>query len=545
MAPNNDDRDGFWDIEKLLPRKKDVPMRPFSTKEKLTELTVSADAPTDKGYDRRLTFIPDADSEAKTLTYTLNGGFIRSVTITRFVDKYDFYGNFRKAALLYYEFKTPKCDFVPFYSYMPQYSQFNSAQKSFYFYFRDCVRRRKYIKTDYSYLYLYVYEILNLPDKISRDEGLELLIDLWRAYRGELPNIDANMSLWVQDYCLVYGLPSPTDKISDFIFDVISVAELREFYLSDVKGLGTDGINAMLACLSDYDWRRGKYAGGEGREVYSKHMLGAMGLLLSRLWHDGLIINTDAEPERLVRSAFRNSLCTHSVKCRLDIEYIPISKATEQRRTVTAAIRYTENKLRALLGVKSRLTVKELPAFAAEIIDSYFESVFARAESERKKAQMPEYERLYDAASTGISFSGADEIERASWTTTARLVDTEEIENGEAEAFECEAVSREQTELAEPDAAIPTVQIADTAADSFGLSPSDAEFVRLVLLGDTEGIGAFCEACGVLADALADKINEAFSDGFGDVIMECNEGELKIIEDYTEDVEEWLTRQMR
>ncbi len=542
MTFDNNEKDDFWDVEKLLPKKKSVPMRPFSTKEKVADVTIEADGAPDTGAEgRRLTVSSESEDGGRRV-YTFDGGFIRSVSITSFVDKYDFYGNFRKAALLYYDFKTPKCDFAPFYSYMPQYSQFNSAQKSFYFYFRDCVRRKKYIRSDYSYLYLYVYEILNLPDKIPAEEGLELLIDLWRGYRHDLPNIDANMSLWVQDYCLVYGLPAPTERISDFIFDVINAAEFKEFYLADVEALGHDGINAMLACLSDYDWRRGKYAGGENKEIYAKHMLGAMGMLLSDLWHSGKIIPSDAASDKLARSAFRNSLCTHSVKCRLEIEYIPISSATELRSTVTAAIRYTENKLRALLGIKSRLAVKDLPSSAAAVIDAYFTSIFARAEAERQRAAMPEYEKLYDAQTTGLSFAGADEIERASWSTTARLVE-------ESEEIASETASETAEDGAPAEAEDTEVRISEPSTaedtDTYGLSEDEMEFIRAVLDSDILKIRSVSERAGALPEAIADRINEAFSDCFGDVIIEsCDEGFI-IIEDYTEDVDEWLTKRMK
>ena len=280
----------------------------------------------------------------------------------QYKDKYDFYGNFRKSALLYYDVKTNKCDFTPFFSYMPQYSQLNSQQKNYYFYWRELVRREKYIKTDYSYFYLFVYEILNLPDIIPANVGLKILIKIWKAYRNELPKIDQNMSLWIQDYCLVHKLKCPVEEISDFIFDVISAAEFKEFYLCDIGRVGNDGISAMIAYLSDYDWRRGKYAEGENREIYTTHVMGAMKKLILELCKSGEIY-TSGECERAVvsRSAFRGSLCTHSVKCKLEIEYFPLNKADDLRKFVTSALKYTENKIRSLMGVKSRLSVKELP----------------------------------------------------------------------------------------------------------------------------------------------------------------------------------------
>ncbi len=529
----SDIKDDYWDIEKLLPRKKKS-LASFSSKEKTVEFTVNGEESRASAQNKITLF--DSKSETQTETYNIENGFIKRVTITRFPDKYDFYGNFRKAALLYYDFKTSKSDFVPFYSYMPQYSQLNSQQKSFYFYWRDSVRKKNYIKTDYSYFYLYVYEILNLPDKIPPNRGIDMLIDLWRAYRRELPNVDAYMALLIQDYCIVYRLESPTGKIFDFIQDVIYNVEFKEFYLSDARNMGDVGIGVMLAHLSDYDWRRGRYAGGENKEVYSKHLLGAMGVLINKLWDNGDIINTEMSTARLTKTAFRNSLCTHSVKCRLDIDYVPLVAADGLRHAVTEAVKYTENKLRALVGAKSRLAVKNLPEEYKNIIDSYFDVIFEKVNRERRRAAVPEYEKLYDKESTELSFDGADEIERISWTTTARLVSECEEQTEELNAFE--EVNSEKNEVF-------GMSETNGARDTYGLSLREIEFIKAVLDSDSERIERIADELNALADTVAEKINEAFSDGFGDVIIEGSAPALEIISDYKEDIEKWLLKIMK
>ncbi len=529
--------DDFWDIDKLLPKKKKI-IAPFSTREKTATVTVEGES--GGNSQTKLTLERPSESSERTVrNYT--DGFVRSVSITRFLDKYDFYGNFRKAALLYYDFKTAKCDFIQFYSFMPQYSQFNSQQKNFYFYWRDCVRRGKYIKTDYSYFYLYIYEILNLPDKIPVEKGLKMLIELWRAYRQEMPRIDANMSLWVQDYCMVYDIPCPMDMIGDFIFDVINAAEFKEFYLSGASVTGIDGVKAMVAYLSDYDWRRGKYAGGESKEAYAGHMISAMGLIVNHLWNGGALVNSINEHAHLSRSAFRNSLCTHSVKCRLDIEYVPLSNATELRAAMTGAVRYTENRLRAMLGVKSRLAIKDLPTEYKKIIDSYFDDLFDKVNRERRKEMTPEYEKLYDAECEEISFAGADEIERASWSTTLRLVTAD----GESEMTE-DVVNVGESALNDLQAEEAATEFVDAQeADTYGLSEKEIAFLSAVSREDRETVKKLADEIGDLADSVAERINEVFSDRFGDVVIEGEGKELRIIEDYKEDIEEWLTNQMK
>ena len=535
MSFDRKDMDDFWDISKLIPKKKPT-LTPFATKAQVADVVISGytEEPKKPSGDARTKLTLDRSAETKE-SYEYSDGLVKRVSITRFVDKFDFYGNFRKAAIVYYDFKTPKCDFVQFYSYLPQYSQFNSAQKNFYFYWRDSVRRGKYIKTDYSYFYLYVYEILNLPDKIPANEALSLLCRLWSAYRKELPNIDKNMALWIQDFCLVYKLPCPTDLIADFIFDAISASDFKEFYLANADITGEDGTGAIIAYLSDYDWRSGKYAGGDNREAYRKHLLGAMGLLIRRLWKRGEILSGSGAVTKISRNAFQNSLCTHSVKCRLEIEYIPLSSASELRKSFTAAVRYTENKLRALISVKSRLAIKDLPDEYKLIIDSYFEDVFAKVNRERAKANEPEYERQYDSVREALSFEGADEIERLSWTTTARLVENSE-EESVFPSFNLEEESTEPVALTE------NQEDNTPSADTYGLTSLEISFLSAILSEDNEKMSKIAREEGSLPDAIVEKINEAFADGFGDVIIEGDAPDYRIIEDYSEEVKEWLLK---
>lgn len=535
---NESERDDFWDIDKLVP-KKSTSLRSFATGPVTVTYDVDREGgaaapsePEESKNERKLTFPRHAPAEntADDESYTPEGNrFIKKVTIKRSSDKYDFYGSFRKAALIYYDYKTQRCDYTPFFSYMPQYSQMSAEQKNYYFYWRSEIRRGKFPKTDYSYLYLFVYEILNLPDKIPAEEGIRMLCSLWRAYRSDLPKIGANFSVWIQDYCLIHRLPCPTDGLRDFMFEAIASSSFKEFYLSDFENAGIDSVSSMLAFLSDYDWKKGKFIEEAVSEVYKKHMLTAMKGLLLHLVHCGELYNTATETAVIKRNAFPNSLCTHSVKCRLEIEYISLAGKEELRVSITAAVRYTENKIRALLGVKSRLAVKELPDKYREIIDAYFVLASDRDERIRAKEQIPEYERLYDAPSEGLSFEGADEIERASWATTQRLVAEED-----ACDFEEEKPEEELSPSINKEAFAP---VASDEADTYGLSSRDIAILSGIISGESD-LG--CD--GLALEAAVERINEAFSDAMGDVVLYHDGERYAIYDDYTEEIGEWLLK---
>lgn len=533
-----DDLDAFWDLDRIMPKKKKLTT--FNTNTTPKEHSIDGDTLPSSETKLTISQIEGGLEQIEERSYVPERkGLIKEVTIVRWIDKYDFYGNFRKAAILYYDYKTDKCDFAPYYSYMPQYSQLTIPQKQYYFYWRDMVRRGKFIKSDYSYLYLFVYEILNLPDKLPPEEGLDMLCKLWREYRNDLPKIDSSFAAWIQDYCLVHELHCPMNQISEFIFDVISASSFKEFYLSEIGIAGDAGTDAMIAYLSDYDFRKCKYRTQENKEAYTKYMLSAMSIVIFALMNREKPVYDSSRGAVIERDAFPRSLCTHAVKCRLKIKYTPLSQDIRLRSIVTMAVRYTENKLRAHLGVKSRLAIKDLPEEYKCLIDGYFNSLTSEKSERIKKENIPKYEALYDAPKEELSISGADKIEQESWQTTARLVGDD--------AFDEDDIVY-----------APVAPLYDATDDSFDESLSDSIGAKSEpeYKCDENTLGlSECEI-SLIADIIEgrncnfslektdmiERVNEAFTEKLGDIIVELDGDEYRVIEDYKEDVELWLSK---
>jgi hypothetical protein len=532
MGKLDDMRDDFWDLDRIMPKKKNNMSR-FNTSTMVKEHKISGDT-IEKHEEQRLTMLDELTKPFEAIEESSyvpeRDGLIKRITIKKFRDRYDFYGNFRKAAIVYWDYKTDKCEFAPFYSYMPQYSQLTTQQKQYYFYFRDMVRRGKFIKSDYSYLYLLVYEILNMPDYLKPEEGVILLCKLWREYRNVLPKIDSYFATWIQDYCLIHKLNCPMEYISEFIFDVISASDFKEFYLSEMGVAGDSGTDALIAYLSDYDWRKCRYRTPENKQIYSKHMIGAMDRMFLSIFGNSKILSVCKEVTTIERDAFPHSLCTHAVKCRLAIEYAPLSRDLRIREIVTMGVRYAENKLRAVLGVKSRLAVKNLPEEYKLAIDSYFDAILEKEARKRRAENLPEYEKLYEAPKEKLSFEGADEIERVSWSTTARLVSEDDV------ALDEKFIKLESEGKAE--SIVMTLEHSDEDCDpveTYGLEKDEIDIVFNVAEGTVfDGDLSMQEK--------VDKINECFADGFGDIIIESNGEKYRIIEDYEEDVKAWLLK---
>ena len=556
------EKDDFWDIDKLLPKKRGT-LSTFMTKDPVTEVTIPVtdigdEGSTDGLYQSEELRIPargvgEIAESPDVRTYSPEWAtLIKQVKVKRIVDKYDFFGNFRKTAEIFYDYNTPKCDFVPFYSYRPQYSHMSAEQRNYYFYWRSELRRTRYLKSDYSYIYLYVFEVLNLPDRIPPEEGIRLICNVWREYRKDFPRLDTYFVPWVNDYCLVYGLPCPSDLIGDFISEAIKFYYFKEFFICRPDSF--EGASArLLSYLSDYDWNKGKYAHGESEPDESKKkevadrfralMEGAMQELLLRAWDSTISKCKEGKTRVIKRVAFPDSLCTHAVKCDLEIEYYMLSENLELRKAITAAVKYTENKIRALLGIKSRLAVKDLPDSYKSYLDRYFEALFKRERLIRERQNTPAYEKLYDAPTEELSFSGADEIERASWTTTMRLVDTADIELIRSEQTVTSESINDTIEESGDEAENTEASREETEqVDLMGLCESDIAYLASKVLDNVE----YTPDKTTPEDTLAERINEAFVDGFvGDCVLEFDGVEYSVIDDYKEDIKEWLLKIMK
>ncbi|HBJ18468.1 MAG TPA: hypothetical protein DDY70_01805, partial [Clostridiales bacterium] len=143
--------------------------------------------------------------------------------------------------------------------------------------------------------------------------------------------------------------------------------------------------------------------------------------------------------------------------------------------------------------------------------------------------------------------TGADEIERASWDTTLRLVDEEEAKElfaTTASPAEREVPAMESEREAPPETApAPTGEISPASDDAhYGLSAAACAFLRGVYEGDDTAVKDAVRASGLLPEGLVDEINEAFSEHFGDIVLEFDGVSATPLEDYREDIEEWLKK---
>ncbi len=592
------DTDGFWDIDDMLPEKKQGKRFSYDTdtveislgehaeqltqpiprrdtrdrKEDITgELKTSAleiarkaladaeikiktasalasgDRKTKQGRERLVRSMAAEktapESEITSNEYTPEGNpLIKKVTVKPWQARYSFYERFHADARRLFPKKGEPCSHVPFFSYTPQYSQLSDEQLKFYLYWRECVRQGEYLFCDYAYILLFIYEIINLPDLIPAREGAELLCKIWRAYRKNYPKLDRIISEWLCDYCLIGQIAPPTEQFFDFYEPTPSGIFLREYYTGYDKSVSDPYAAVLFACASDYNYRRSKFITPENKELFDKHIKGAFLYAFDKLEKSSKgafypIGEKTAVFATARRDAYSGAVCAYNVKRSIEIEYISCSRSVELRFAVTDMIKCAENGVRAMLGIRSRFHTPGLPMPLRNAAEEYFapHKKKAREESPKQKPK-PEYEKLYEAERTELSLDYAKELEEKAWATTNLLVGDEAEGDDGAEPF------TEPTESAEKPrrVAVPEKNAEAHTEESARLFVSALD---AVMIGDSHTFSELAKSKNLLPDTLAEQINDMFFDELSDTVLYDAGDGFRLVPDYTEEVTEWIKRQ--
>lgn len=519
-------------------------------------------------------------------SYTPENSLLRSVGIFRWPSRYNYYERFSADADRYFSRTAQECPFVNFFAYMPQYSAMSQEQFRWYLYWRDNVRHGVFLTTDYSYIFLYIYEIINLPDKIPPEEGLAQLCAVWLAYREKFPRLDRYLGEWLCDYCLVYGLPAPLDTLAPVLPSLIDKLSFKEFYIRYERDADCPFTPSLCDVLSGYNWRQSKYVTPETRPLFEEHfypsVLGALRAAWSAAEPGEFAVSLGLTEVSQTRNAFSGALCTYNAKRRIDVRYLSLSRSYQLRFFLTDLYKMAENGIRAHLGIKSRLSASGVPEPLKSSVRAYFEehlpsqASINRAkneearqaakktrEEERLRAQNEEEERYrhyYEPVSTVLSPEAALRLERQSWENTQLLVpeqdapdgvyqygtaegeqDTDVRERIPGEISTDDAVSAgKEEQMPEKTAEADEAEIPESDDPYvnfiFHLNDIYYEALKHIICGEEQEYRALCASAMMLPDAMADAVNEIAVTYTDDTALDADGSFWKLSDYYANDI---------
>ncbi len=504
-------------------------------------------------------------------TYSPGGALIRTVTVRTWESDTEFYNRFLTDAARSHgtpytgpmDGLTP----VPYTSFVPQYAHMSMAQLEYYRYVRESVRHGRTPPCDFPYILLYIYEIINLPELIPPEEGVRQLAALWLGYREAFPRLDGTLCEWVPDYCLIHGVSLP-ESLDSILPRIVPKAQLKEFYLDRRTGDPAAFARVVIENSSDYDFRNSRYY-PDHRDAYERHIPAAVGAAFEAGAAAGTGIFALDRTYRMTRDSYVGAVAASSVKRRIDLEFVSFTRRAETRGTVTAAVKYAENRLRAVLGVKAKLGTDGVSEEDAARIDAYFLPMLPTKEQIRRKKEdaymPPDYLKNYEAETSGFDPDAAAAIEAESWANTSRLTGEDYGDADPSVPDDADLVPEAEGALSTEDlsAMDPSIKnMEETKVSAAGIAPDvpaapenaekpedpaydqpkeDSATIREGLRAAMDGrYRSFCRERGLYEGDLADRINAVFLDCMGDVVLETDGTRFRFIEDYREDAEEWL-----
>lgn len=524
--------DRFWDIDALIP-----PRRAAHYRSDTEAVEIRSELSGSYKDEPQTHFIPPYTPEQRPKEkrpeeeYFPKDSLIHTVRIFRWKSNYAYYESFLQDARRLHTVTGKECPHIPFFSYVPQYTQMNRSQLEWYLWWRENFRKEIYLSTDYSYLLLYAYEVINLGAEISPKEGQSYLCRLWLHYRDLFHQLDQYLPEWICDYSLLHHLPPPDMLTSPQLYTAMSRCALKEFYVTAAGKSGV--IKGILAFGSNYDFHKSKFCTKENEPLYESVILGALNAVFEKGEEMDLLLgNRTGEHSRMVRDAFSGALCAYSVKRKIALEYTSFTCSHSLRLLVTDVVKYSENHLRSILGIRARLGIYALPSKTKQTLDAYLNTHFPKPKllSQAQREEEAPYQHLYELPRTKLSLGNAKEIEQRSWRTTEKLI---EAFDGEPNTAAEEIPPQTPTVIAEP------ISNEKNKTEDAKLAPSlfapYAEFLLSALNEDWEEQRKACRGAEKMPDAIADAINALAFEELGDVLLEETEWGYGVIEEYRND----------
>ncbi len=430
----------------------------------------------------------------------------------------------------------------PFSMYFPSYQMMDYEQWRTYFSWRTRVRQGEIRRTSFSYVFVYLYELIHHIGVEDSRDGLRRLVQIWEEYREFEPKLDHYMPIWVKDYYITGGfdvpfaslleederlrrLYTPAEQEDFYAFYAPLSAykpEQSRFYTEDTGREMRACFNYLAASLVRYqqeggpDWEKRIFCEQAGniwqpfpKALYDPSCIGGESRTVrfsdtEVYWYDGVRWKSS-----------RNRMCKES-----------------GRRLIGLLFKRVEQFYRQASGYRYRLNVDPGGMLSEE-----------KGFWQRVDGAIQEYYRLSHRKVVTVDPVHLDRIrENALQTQEKLLVEPETYPETEAPA-EGDTPGSEWTSAGEEGAEAPlAVESSPEGGDPwaalvYSFTAAEREAVRLLL--DGAPLNALYDSArrhDQMLEVLVDGLNQKALDAVGDTLVELSDAAV-LYDDYREDLE--------
>ena len=258
---------------------------------------------------------------------------------------------------------------VPFSHYWPTYADMSPEQQRWYFYWRTTLRSGRFLPTDLSYLFVYVYECLNLIGFDTAQTAFDRLVSFWQHYRVLQPKLDQYLIDWMADFLVIHRLPmSPLAWYGQTVTSKIISSDL-DLLIEGWLHTGGDCTllpNPLLYQLAGYSPENSKFYEAHYRQhnldaAYCKGVQ-AVDSYLRQSAGSPLFIHYAPPTKRSIqRPPFAGALHEYGQTPILIAQVRPWQAQEPLATALKAILKQTENVLREQLQFKTKLRGIDLP----------------------------------------------------------------------------------------------------------------------------------------------------------------------------------------
>jgi len=474
-----------------------------------------------------------------------------------------------------------------FFMYYPYYQHMGYEQLRTYFTWRTNARNGEMPQTSVSYVFLYVYELLNNIGLENPCEGLEKLLSVWKTCLEFSPALENYMPQWFKDYHVYYGIKN---NFADFAKEHGLLRYYPTAFLFDDD---FDNSYDIWTGISAYEVTKSKFV-SEGNELLFKDCFRAVLDGIRRLCEDNNFRIEDlfvyGTGRKMPWQPFKQALFLHnriSDDCTVEMpgrEFyycknnrwsvkLPIYFST-QKEFVGYIVKKTEACLRQAVKYKYKLTAEPKARFDSTFGElKRFGDQGVCLEKAIEKS-VSEFHRSLTRTVVTVDHANLARIREEAQGTQEKLIvlddnkecgvwsvecgvafqtDAEPNENAEfgisfkadvepsVSGSASERTSNGAERMPEPAMAerrgVCEDDVRDDDDDGWGalkgaLDAVEIGALEMILRGETD-MKAFSDENGIMLEVLADSINEKAADLIGDSILETGDG-MAIYDEYRE-----------
>lgn len=141
-----------------------------------------------------------------------------------------------------------------FFAYFPYFQLMGYEQLRTYFTWRTQVRKNIINSISLSYVFLYIYELINNIG-VDYQEGCEKLVNFWLQYRNFDTAIDRYVIQWLKDYHVYYPL-------NHSFIDFVNKYNLKNYYPMLFTYKNNDDTFELFSQISDYKIKKSTFYEG-------------------------------------------------------------------------------------------------------------------------------------------------------------------------------------------------------------------------------------------------------------------------------------------